>query len=120
MQPIANIIQDSTHSSAVGLPPQYVPTAPPVAGSAGSIKSYILPDGKTGAVSNTFCEYFITPSDQSFQMYVSTFSPANFEQFQHDVEDAVKEFTSKGVTKLIVDLHNNGGKSSVGFRFVWS
>ena len=52
MQPIAGIIQDSTSASAVGLPEQYVPTIPPVAGSAGAIKSYILPDGKTGAVSN--------------------------------------------------------------------
>ena len=51
-------------------------------------------------------------------MYVSTFSPDNFDGFQRDVESAVKEFTSKGVTKLIVDLHNNGGTDSVSFRFV--
>ena len=50
-------------------------------------------------------------------MYVSTFMPDNFEQFQRDVESAVKEFTSKGVTKLIVDLHNNGGEFSVSFLF---
>jgi len=50
-------------------------------------------------------------------MYVSTFKPNNFEQFQRDVESAVKEFTSKGVTKLIVDLHNNGGRFSVSFLF---
>ena len=59
----------------------------------------------------------VTTSDKDSQMYVSTFKPNNFEQFQRDVESAVKEFTNKGVTKLIVDLHNNGGRFSVSFLF---
>lgn len=35
---------------AVGLPSQYEPTAPKLNGSEGVIKSYVLPDGKTGVV----------------------------------------------------------------------
>ena len=52
MQPIAEINQGLTPASAVGLPKRHVPTIPPVSGDTGPIKSYILPDGKTGAVSN--------------------------------------------------------------------
>ena len=51
-------------------------------------------------------------------MYVGTFYPDDVDGFQHDVESAVKEFINKGVTKLIVDLHNNGGMSSISFRFI--
>ena len=35
---------------AVGLPTQFEPTSPKLNGSEGVIKSYILPDGKTGVV----------------------------------------------------------------------
>jgi len=59
LQPIAEIIQDSSRATAVGLPQQYVPTIPPVAGSAGAIKSYILPDGKIGVVNNTLAIIFL-------------------------------------------------------------
>ena len=44
------VIFDSAPSSAVGLPPQYQPKLPPTAGSEAVIKSYILPDNKTGVV----------------------------------------------------------------------
>lgn len=59
-------------------------------------------------------------------MYIGTFYPPTnplatardaFNQFQYDVESAVKELTRNGVTKLIVDLHNNPGMYSVGSRF---
>ena len=41
-------------SSAVGLPSQFQPTLPALNGSESVIKSYILPDGKTGVVSARF------------------------------------------------------------------
>jgi hypothetical protein len=37
-------------NSAVGLPDHYKPTLAPTKGSAGSIKSYVLPGKKTGVV----------------------------------------------------------------------
>jgi hypothetical protein len=48
-----NLIQvDNKPASAVGLPPEFFPTVPIVAGGSGSvIQSYILPDNKTGVVS---------------------------------------------------------------------
>lgn len=46
----ANIVDVSGPKSAVGLPPQFEPTLPQVNGSEGVIKSYILPDKKTGVV----------------------------------------------------------------------
>ncbi|KAG6884840.1 hypothetical protein C0993_007869 [Termitomyces sp. T159_Od127] len=52
-----NII-DKSNSNAVGLPPQFIPTLPPVAGSEGVIKSYILPDNITGVVR---CEVLKNP-----------------------------------------------------------
>ena len=41
-------------SSAVGLPSEFQPTLPALNGSESVIKSYILPDGKTGVVSLHF------------------------------------------------------------------
>lgn len=41
-QPVAEIVLDSTHAKAVGLPTQYQPTAPTVA-SGDVLKAYILP-----------------------------------------------------------------------------
>ena len=46
----ANIRDLSGPKNAVGLPPQFEPTLPRVNGSEGVIKSYILPDKKTGVV----------------------------------------------------------------------
>jgi hypothetical protein len=51
---ITGIKDVATPASAVNLPQKYVPTAPPVAGSLHSIKPHILPDGKTGVVSDVF------------------------------------------------------------------
>ena len=46
----ASII-DGLTSQAIGLPGPFLPTAPPVNGSEDVIKSFILPDKKTGVVS---------------------------------------------------------------------
>lgn len=43
-------IVDLSQKVSVGLPSQFEPTVPTLNGSEGVIKSYILPDGKTGVV----------------------------------------------------------------------
>ncbi|KAF7329787.1 TSPc domain-containing protein [Mycena kentingensis (nom. inval.)] len=88
-QPIGNIVDKST-SSAVGLPPQFEPTLPAQGGSAGVMKSYILPGNKTGV------------------LFVGSFG-GDFNGFQDDVVAAVDSFKTAGVTRLIIDLTNNGG-----------
>ncbi|KAG6827294.1 hypothetical protein H0H92_012459 [Tricholoma furcatifolium] len=89
--PKGNII-DLSHSNAIALPPQYVPTLTSVAGSGGVIKSYVLPDNETGV------------------MFVGSFEPANFNAFQADVANAINDFKSKGIIQLLIDLTNNGAK----------
>ncbi|TFK84989.1 hypothetical protein K466DRAFT_204796 [Polyporus arcularius HHB13444] len=87
----ASIVQDVGPKSAVGLPSQFQPSLPTVPGSEGVIKSYILPDNKTGV------------------MFVGSFEPDDFDQFQTDVQDTFTQFQAAGLTQLIVDLTNNGG-----------
>ncbi|KAF4603214.1 hypothetical protein EYR38_003625 [Pleurotus pulmonarius] len=87
--PRADII-DKGESSAVGLPHEFEPTLPPVNGSTGVIKSFILPDSKTGV------------------MFVGSFG-GDFNGFQHDVVAAVTQFKAAGVTHLLIDLTDNGG-----------
>lgn len=55
----ANIIVDGLLSKALGLPPQFQPTAPAQAGSDDAIKSFILPDKKTGVVRAIFVFIYI-------------------------------------------------------------
>lgn len=43
------------------------------------------------------------------KMFVGTFSPADFYGFQDDVKSAMDKFQEAGVTKLLIDLTNNGG-----------
>ncbi|KAF8958955.1 hypothetical protein BDZ97DRAFT_1429044 [Flammula alnicola] len=86
----ANII-DGLLTKAVGLPSPFLPTAPPADGSEDVIKSFILPGNKTGV------------------MFVGSFEPNDFNQFQTDVVAAVTSLKAAGVTKLLIDLTNNGG-----------
>ncbi|KAF8651172.1 hypothetical protein AX16_004827 [Volvariella volvacea WC 439] len=83
-------IIDKSSSNAVGLPEQFVPNLPLVDGSEGVIKSYILPDKKTGV------------------MFVGSFG-GDFDGFQSDVVAAINTFKSAGVSQLLIDLTNNGG-----------
>ncbi|KAI0672323.1 hypothetical protein C8Q78DRAFT_1077857 [Trametes maxima] len=84
-------IFDHQAKNAVGLPSQFEPTLPPVNGSEGVIKSFILPDKKTGV------------------MFVGSFEPDDFNQFQLDVQATVTQFQQAGVSQLLIDLTNNGG-----------
>ncbi|KAG6836074.1 hypothetical protein H0H93_011655 [Arthromyces matolae] len=84
-----NII-DKSNSKAIGLPPQFIPSLPFVAGSEGVIKSFLLPDNETGV------------------MFVGSFE-GDFDGFQADVVNAITAFKEAGVTQLLIDLTNNGG-----------
>jgi hypothetical protein len=44
-------------------------------------------------------------------MFVGSFSPNDFDQFQFDVVATTAAFKAAGVTQLLIDLTNNGGKS---------
>ena len=46
------------------------------------------------------------------QMFVGSFE-GDFVQFQTDTQAAIDEFKQSGVTRLIIDLSNNGGKYSI-------
>ncbi|KAI0763881.1 hypothetical protein BC629DRAFT_967496 [Irpex lacteus] len=85
----ANII-DVAPKTAVGLPDPFLPTLPPQPGSTGVIKSFILPGNKTGV------------------LFVGSFE-GDFVQFQTDTDAAIKAFQAAGVTRLLIDLTNNGG-----------
>uniref|UniRef100_A0A8H8CIE2 Tail specific protease domain-containing protein n=1 Tax=Psilocybe cubensis TaxID=181762 RepID=A0A8H8CIE2_PSICU len=89
-QPKADII-DGRQSRAINLPDPFLPTAPPLDGSDDAIKTFVLPDGKTGV------------------MFVGTFSPNDFDQFQLDTVSSVNALKKAGVTQLIIDLTGNGG-----------
>lgn len=112
--PRADII-DKGESSAVGLPHEFEPTLPPVNGSTGVIKSFILPDSKTGVVRVCICSptraKVLTYQEQ---MFVGSFG-GDFDGFQHDVVAAVTQFKAAGVTHLLIDLTNNGGMGTCTF-----
>ncbi|KAF8327612.1 uncharacterized protein EI90DRAFT_3146311 [Cantharellus anzutake] len=82
---------DIGRPSGVGLPAPQWPTAPLQAGT-GVLKSYILPDKPGVGV-----------------MMVGSFEPRGFVQFQQDVIDSLSKFRAAKVTKLIIDVSNNGG-----------
>lgn len=85
----ANII-DGSLKQAIALPTQFQPTVPVIAGETGTVKSYILPDNKTGV------------------LFVGSFE-GNETMFQQDTATAVEAFKRAGVTQMIVDVTNNGG-----------
>ncbi|KAK7684903.1 hypothetical protein QCA50_011736, partial [Cerrena zonata] len=84
------VIIDKTPANGVGLPSQFQPRLPQTDGSTGVIKSYILPDNKTGV------------------MFVGSFE-GDFNQFQTDTVAAIDQFKASGVSRLLIDLTNNGG-----------
>lgn len=43
-------------------------------------------------------------------MFVGSFEPDDFDQFQADTVAAISAFQSAGVSRLLIDLTNNGGK----------
>ncbi|KAJ3481415.1 hypothetical protein NLI96_g7672 [Meripilus lineatus] len=86
-QPNALIIDTA---STVRLPNSFVPSLPTLPEDSGVVKSYSLPGRKTGV------------------LFVGSFD-ADFNQFQNDIKTAIETFKSAGVTRLMIDLTNNGG-----------
>ena len=43
-------------------------------------------------------------------MFVGSFAPDDFDQFQSDVQATMSQFQAANLTHLIVDLTNNGGE----------
>jgi len=76
--------------NAVGLPPQFEPTLPVLGDDEGIMKAYVLPGNKTGV------------------MFIGSFE-GDFNTFQTDVVAAIGAFKDAGITRLIIDLSNNGG-----------
>ena len=89
----ASIIDLGSQTSSGSLPAQFQPSLPPLDGSEGVVKSYILPDGKTGV------------------MFVGSFEPSDFFTFQADVQNIMNQFQTAGVTQLLIDVTDNGGAS---------
>ncbi|KAG8716773.1 hypothetical protein FRC08_008828 [Ceratobasidium sp. 394] len=89
LRPIA-VSVDVGAPEGIDLPGPYVPTQPILAGGAGQIKAYILPDKKTGV------------------LMVGSFG-GNYTTFQTDTVAALAKFKSSGVRQLIVDTTGNGG-----------
>ncbi|TDL18401.1 hypothetical protein BD410DRAFT_500291 [Rickenella mellea] len=89
------VINDFTRAKAFGLPPNFQPNLPQVNESAGVIKSYILPDGKTGV------------------MFIGSFD-GDYVQFQTDTVSAIQGFKKAGVSHVLLDLTNNGGYICLG------
>ena len=48
-------------------------------------------------------------------MFIGSFE-GDFSQFQTDVDAAIKQFQSSGVTRVIIDLTNNGGACQIPLR----
>ncbi|KAI0289964.1 hypothetical protein BC826DRAFT_1106720 [Russula brevipes] len=74
----------------LGLPSPFSPSLPPTEGSTGTVKSFLLPGNKTGV------------------MFVGSFD-GDTRQFQLDVQAAINQFKSSGVTNLLIDVTNNPG-----------
>ncbi|KIJ47498.1 hypothetical protein M422DRAFT_248919, partial [Sphaerobolus stellatus SS14] len=84
-----NII-DGSLKKAIGLPQQFQPTVPIIAGQNGTVKSFILSDNITGV------------------LFVGSFEGSE-QQFQQDTVTAMNTFQQRGVKQLIIDVTNNGG-----------
>ncbi len=112
---------------AVGLPSQFEPKIPKLNGSEDVIKSYILPDGKTGVVrmrrsagwSSRRIVSVLIRGRIPPQMFVSSFEPSDANTFMADVQTAFTQFKSKGVSQLLLDLTNNGGAHIGGSISPW-
>ncbi|KAA1478510.1 hypothetical protein DENSPDRAFT_686430 [Dentipellis sp. KUC8613] len=84
------VLKGVAPKNAIGLPAPFLPTLPPVDGSSGVIKSFILPDNETGV------------------MFFGSFE-GDFNEFQTDTLAAISAFQAANVTHLLIDLTNNGG-----------
>lgn len=75
------------------------------------IKSFIL-DNTTGVVRSSSITFEVCAVSRfvDTQMFVGSFEPTDFNQFQFDVQTAIENFQAANITRLLIDLTNNGGR----------
>ncbi|KAI0772829.1 hypothetical protein BD413DRAFT_35102 [Trametes elegans] len=87
----SEVIDESIKKTILPLPSQFRPSLAPLNGSEGVVKSYVLPDNKTGV------------------LFVGSFYPDDPWAFFPDVASSVKLIKEAGAQQLLVDVTNNGG-----------
>lgn len=102
LRPLAKAGVVELGPKAYGLPPQYIPNAPPTAGSGGVIKSFVLPGNTTGVVCRWCCPSVGGAKLTIHQMFVGSFSPSDYYGFQTDVASAIAQMKASGVNKIII------------------
>ena len=102
LRPLAKAGVVELGPKAYGLPPQYIPKAPPTAGSGGVIKSFVLPRNTTGVVRRWLYWSAVGTKLIMLQMFVGSFSPSDYYGFQTDVANAIAQMKASGVNKLII------------------
>ncbi|KAH9849012.1 hypothetical protein C2E23DRAFT_841425 [Lenzites betulinus] len=85
------IVVDTVAQPAPLLPPQFQPTLALLNGSDDAMKSYILPDGKTGVI------------------FAGSFEPNDFDQWERDLQTTFTSLKEGGATQLVVDVTGNQG-----------
>jgi len=86
-----NIILDDTPPSNVALPPELVPTSPPLGGSYSVAQFYYVNETQTGVLA------------------LGSFSAASFTEFQQNLLTGLQNLKEAGAEQLIIDVTNNGG-----------
>ena len=86
-----NVILDDTPPSNVVLPPELVPTLPPLGGSYSVAQFYYLNETQTGVLA------------------LGSFAAASFTDFQQNLLTGLQNLKASGAKQLIVDVTNNGG-----------
>jgi len=86
-----NVLLDATPPSNVVLPPELVPTLPPLGGSYSVAQFYYLSESQTGVLA------------------LGSFSAASFADFQRNLLTGLQNLKAAGAKQLIVDVTNNGG-----------
>ena len=97
---------DLSESNPVALPDKYTLTLPAVNGSGDALRFHILPGSKTGVVRLKKSVY--SGTDHS-QIFVDSFAPEGFFEFQTSIAQSIAAFKDAGVTRLLLDLTGNGG-----------
>jgi len=86
-----NVFLDATPPSNVVLPPELVPTTPPLDGSYSVAQFYYLSETQTGVLA------------------LGSFSAASFTEFQQNLLTGLQSLKAAGAKQLIIDVTNNGG-----------
>ena len=86
-----SVIIDGAPPSDVALPPDLIPTLPPLGGSYSVAQFYYLNDTQTGVLA------------------LGSFSASSFSDLQQNLLTGLQNLKAAGAERLIVDITNNGG-----------